>query len=280
VIGARQKPAKHVPKAIRLSLERIPRWPIYATATCMLLVAVSAWLPTTSVYAAILDTRLNQIASGEGNIVHKAQAATTIVSNAEKRAIRLDQKTVHKAAVFFIDESEKSPVAWDAALAVMNYNFKALGRRTPIPPPGPDTRIVTLPVGQFLELRPWLLVPPTNFKDFPEDRGLLITYEVHGPDVPVPQGALSQMIEAPGAGGHHGEPGPQFVVINTTAHMVLDGWDMKLLTFVDAHIVYKGGPVIADHLGYVNCDFDIVQTEKGRQFARSILGLVPPPRSD
>lgn len=56
----------------------------------------------------------------------------------------------------------------------------------------------------------------------------------------------------------------------------LDGADWKDVTFVNANIRYRGGAVKLEHVRFVNCSFEVSQSDRGAQFAKSVgLGNDP-----
>jgi hypothetical protein len=47
---------------------------------------------------------------------------------------------------------------------------------------------------------------------------------------------------------------------------VLDGVHLTNVIFIDLRIVYRGGPVFLKNVVFVNCTFNVEQSEKGSQF--------------
>jgi hypothetical protein len=189
---------------------------------------------------------------------------------ATNKKISLKPQTLQTVGEYFVKASEVDPAAWSAALTIAAYKSQNIS----LPPAGPVMSRRQMPASHIYYVEPWLMLPPANFNEFPADRGIPVTYELLGPEVPAESGAIAQLISAPGLGLLKDGRGPQYVYIETSAHMVLDEWDLKNIIFVGAHIVYRGGPSILENISYINCDFDIVPNDKGKQFVSSIFGPV------
>lgn len=50
----------------------------------------------------------------------------------------------------------------------------------------------------------------------------------------------------------------------------LDGAEWKDVVFVNARVRYRGGPMKLDHVRFVNCTFEVSQSDGGTQFAKNV----------
>ena len=247
---------------------RLTRWPLYAVASMIVILVVALWIPASPVYASLLDRRLNEISTGPiVDVQSRSETAKQLLFTAKKKKISLKPATLQRAGEYFVKASESDPVAWNTALVIAGYQSQNL----PIPAI-PGTFIVKerqLPAEAVYYLKPWIILPPMNLVEFPADRKITVTYEILGPDGLAETGAIAQPLSAPGL--FEDAVGPRYVIIKTSAHLVLDGWDMKNIIFVGAHIVYHGGPATLENISYFNCDFDVARNDRGKQFVSSLI---------
>jgi hypothetical protein len=52
----------------------------------------------------------------------------------------------------------------------------------------------------------------------------------------------------------------------TGGQQILDGVNWSNFTFIDSHIIYRGGPVTLSNVNFVNCTFEVPQSLRGDQF--------------
>jgi hypothetical protein len=69
----------------------------------------------------------------------------------------------------------------------------------------------------------------------------------------------------------HGSQVGFFVIEGGRDFIVLDGMYMKNVILRNARVIYKGGPVKLEHVSFVNCTFELPESQPTRRFSETML---------
>lgn len=151
---------------------------------------------------------------------------------------------------------EDNPDSWKAALAFVGY--RSFLNLSPIPE------------------REWAGIT----ENFTSRYSRVIPLAGHGkrPEIspvgqaPKDQAAVVQIIGAPFT--TNDKYGNRFVVLHD-GDVLLDSMELKHVIIYNAHVVYKGGPLIMDDVYFVNCTFDLIRQNNTQGLANAILDDTP-----
>ncbi len=111
----------------------------------------------------------------------------------------------------------------------------------------------------------WLFdVPLTYYKG----EAIHVAFRAGRP-VPAERAAVMERIE------HHLNAdetvGPEFLLIDGTVSLSLDGLRLRNVIFRGSKIIYRGGPIEMKNVYFVNCKFEIPRNPNGEGFAVALL---------
>jgi hypothetical protein len=184
------------------------------------------------------------------------QEVKRILAEAKAAKIRMSPEVVTTTAAKFIDAAQIHPGTWEAALAFVNY--KSFLNRSPIPE------------DQWAGIR----------DSFTSRYSRSIPLPGHGkrPEItpvgeaPKDREAIIQVIDAPFVSND--KNGNRLVVLHD-GDVLLDGTELRHVIVINAHVVYKGGPLIMQDVYFVNCTFDLPQQANTQNLATAILERIP-----
>jgi hypothetical protein len=158
-----------------------------------------------------------------------------LITAAHENAVQLPPAVIQENGLRFVEASEKSPAAWDAALAFLAYKSFVNTFAVNIPNYQGDKAGVT----HVLIASPVGKEPPKFFS---------------AGTAPKDQAAQVMKI------GGDMDAGKDFGVAYIFAFggaTVLDGLQLRNVVFRDVHVVYSGGPLKMTNVFFLNCTFEM-----------------------
>ncbi len=201
----------------------------------------------------ILSPEIVKKASSQPENPQSAKQVEQIVKKAMKQGERLDPALVSEAGAKFTDAVDRTPDAWRAATALLDY---ASFLNVNAPNPQPIMQLNETPtkyLPQQLEGRVAIgrVLGTAQFPNLPE---------AHPLNQPDQNANLAS--------------GPAFFLIRN-GDFVLDGMLLKNVIIQDSQVIYDGGPLVLQNVYFVNCTFKIKRQPKSLEFARAIFGAHP-----
>lgn len=114
------------------------------------------------------------------------------------------------------------------------------------------------------------MVVEWNAAKLPDSKeGMLGVFFIPGvPRVPGSQSALFIQI----GNEYRNVSAPAFFIVDGTGFNIqLDGFHVRNAIVRNAKITYKGGPLVLENVYFVNCTFDVQQSDPGLKFASTLL---------
>jgi hypothetical protein len=178
-----------------------------------------------------------------------ALEAKRLVTVARENSIQLPSAVIQENGLRFVEASEKSPVAWDTALAFLAYKSFINTFAINIPnfqadKAGTTAILMNYPLGQN---------PPKFFSAGTAPKDLAAQLMKIGDDM--------------NAGKNFGIG----YIFGFGGATVLDGMQLRNVVFRDVHVVYSGGPLKMTNVFFLNCTFEMKPDTNTLKFASAAL---------
>lgn len=203
-----------------------------------------------------LDTAsLRQLSTNPTN-PHDAKAAKDLLTHAKANGTSIPLETISDTAKKFIEVSQKSPDAWSAALASLDYrSFLNAGSVSPV---------------AGLNAHPSRGTVYDVWTAVKNQSGMLA---FHYGSVPISQAARFNRI---GTNRNANLPtGDAFLEVDNATGILLDGMEIRNVIVRNSTVTYNGGPVILQNVYFINCTFQIVRNQKGQAISANLLESSP-----
>jgi hypothetical protein len=238
---------------------RVPfSWRLAGVGTVAITLLLSFYEASIHVLQPKLDARsLQRLAAGPHTRQNLNQI-DIILENSKRSGTRIDKTTISNAGAKLITASKSEPQAWNAALSFLNYQSYLNKSGTTRP-----SDLVPYVSG----LRKGEMTSNVYSDNPPAHVAIFISRTI----VPAEQMARAEVLfKNP---SREQTEGPDHVVIQLQQgdRTILDGFHYKNVIFENAHIIYNGGPVILENVGFVNCTFSIKITPNTLNLADKIL---------
>jgi len=186
------------------------------------------------------------------------------ISAAEQTHAKLQPEVIARLGQDLIElvsskEKDISQLAWRAANELANYRSILNVSEAPSteganqnPPPGS---------GMAIE---WNAAKLPDVKE-----GMLGVFFI--PGVPRVPGSQSALFIRMGDEFKNVSAPALFIVEGTGFNIQLDGFHVRNVIVRNAKVTYKGGPLILENVYFVNCTFDVQQSNPGLRFASTLL---------
>jgi hypothetical protein len=213
-----------------------------------------------------VEKKLARSASNPIN-TQSIQEATVTIENARNAHLRIDPILVQRTGDRFVKAAEKTPDAWNAALAFLNY--RSILNANLIPklenPKDQETIERTGYNAKFMFITP---SGETN-----EETATTYHVRFFG-EAPPESSARMELLNEP----QSKSSGSQFIVFQSYRPdniLLLDNMYMRNVIIQNSAVTYLGGPTHLDHVYFVNCTFNVVGINNGREFANTLLASTP-----
>jgi hypothetical protein len=179
-----------------------------------------------------------QLTSAASDPVNPKNAleAKRLVTVAHQNSVQLPSAVIQENGQKFIEASEKSPVAWDTALAFLDYKSFVNTLAINLPTIKPDASRATTHVTTD---HPPGLKNPNFFWVGTAPREQAAQVMKIGKDLDAEQALGVAFLFGYGGG------------------MILDGMQLRNVVFQEVHIVYSGGPLKMTNVFFLNCTFEM-----------------------
>lgn len=181
-------------------------------------------------------------------------AVRQVLDEARSASLALPAESIRSTGIKFVDASQKSPDAWDAVTALLEYRSYLSLLNVPM-----NTSLNRLEATNYQ-------IPAKNILSVPKPSELRIPSE--SPNIPE-----MRALDAPSE-NQNVKVGPAFLVIDGGS-LLLDGVYWRRIVFRNTHIVYRGGPVQMQDVYFLNCSFEVRRDASGQQFAITLLATDP-----
>lgn len=180
------------------------------------------------------------------------QQVKQILADAKTSKITITPKTVVSEGKKFIDAAQAHPDAWSAALAFLDYKSFLNGASLD------DPKIKNALVEKVSTTKYYRWTPANE--RLPGGKVAIFG------TAPRDQAAIMAPV---GASQETSEYGDQFVVV-TGGNIFLDNTNFRHVIIANAHVIWRGGPVIMQDVHFIDCIFDLPQ-RNGQNLATAIL---------
>ncbi len=209
--------------------------------------------------------RIKQVASNPSDQTNIAEAKTVLAKAISER-VKIEKTVIQEAGAKFLEASQKSPAAWGAALAFLNY--KSFLNTAVAPNPG-NRKLIDLEHGRSEDF-----YVEFDARKIPGTQTAKFRYGGFGKVLPAgsPEGALFVRI----GNEDRGNATTQHFYLGAIGfELKLDGYHIRNAIINGARIVYNGGPLILENVYFVNCTFEMPPTPQSQELANAILDHVP-----
>jgi hypothetical protein len=186
-------------------------------------------------------------------LLQRLPAINNLVAVAQNQDVKITPKLVGETGARLVAASDKYAIAWDTAVAFVNYR----------------SSLNKLSASGFYPL------------NYPENSGVKTYYVwgiVHGKPraefttsikrVPIAISARYELIASPVK--QVAEEGPE-TLLGIGGDLGLDGFYLRNIVLKDVTIHYNGGPLHLDNVTFINCKFVINNVNSGRGLGSQIL---------
>lgn len=243
------------------------------TALCTLFMVYLGWLGSqivtldTQVAGLLAPQRLQSAASNPTDPKNVSQV-TKILQDAQKRNQIIEAPILASVGAKFIEVSQTTPNAWNAAISLLDYRsflnkdfVPDVGQLTP----WKSTNTYTVAVRVYPEAF-------SNRKPPGEVYSSTISIWVAGGKTPDNKSARLEELDKPQSGS---SDVAYFVVDGaSSAAISLDGVYMRNVIIRNVTVVYNGGPLRLENVYFVNCKFQLDPTQRTKAFGITLLASV------
>lgn len=185
-----------------------------------------------------------------------SQAIKEALSTAQIANLKLSPDVIQEVGRKFIAAASRDPIAWDAALAILDYRTFLNSENTVATETPADTHYLFQ-----LNLRP--------NPDIPTARVMVSVKVTQAGGQALPEdSARIETLKKPNASGS----GVRYLIVDGGADIVvLDGEYLKNVVIRNAVVEYDGGPVRLDNVYFLNCTVRFRLTSPARSLGTKML---------